>query len=184
MVCLITLVVFLGIYAYNDPTPYATPGLGCYITEDATNSTTLPVSGTNPINVQARWNTWFVWAFWTYIAGFALAPAMSCLGIFCAEFAAILKSCGVCLIGLASIGVLVVGSIWRFDSAGRICAGENLNISSDSDAKVAANSFGTMYSAGRFLKIYLIIMYCLIGSFCGLCVFILACNERRGIFGF
>ena len=143
-------------------------------------STFAPVPFTDPVNVQARWNTWFVWAFWTYIAGLALGPAMGFLGMCCAEFAAKLQALGGCLIGLASIAVLVVGSIWRFDNAGKICAGDNLDISSDSEATAAANSLGTMYSSGRFLKIYLIIMYCFVGLACCCSVLACVCGKRQG----
>ena len=71
----ITLVCYLGVYAYNNPTPYATTDLGCYVIEDATTSTALPAPNTDPVNVQARWNTFFLWAFWTNIAGLVLGPA-------------------------------------------------------------------------------------------------------------
>ena len=77
------------------------------------------------------------------------------------------------MIALASVAVIVVGSIWRFDNAGKVCAGDYLDISSDSEAKNYALLAGTQYSSGRFIKIYLIIVYCLFGLAC--CCSVVGC---------
>ena len=170
--------MYLGIYAYNNPTPYATAGLGCYVVKDATASTAQIEPNTDPVNVQARWNIWFLFTFWTNTLGIVWGLAVSFLFSSRERFILISLIWTGCLYCLAMMAVTVLGSIWRFDNAGKICAGDGLDISSDTDAEVAANNYGTMYSSGRFIKIYLIIIYCFYGLSYLCFLYVNVCKRR------
>ena len=150
----ITLSVFLGLYAFNNPDAQA-----YYISgTDTSQADLVPIIPANDadgvVPIHDHFVTWFTWMFINKIVLLCF-PCIACLlyticlnkkrGLICNQLFLISYCC-------SSLVALVMGLIWRFGEAGRFASGDYL----DKDAAVAA---GPLYqvSSGKFILVKIIL---------------------------
>ena len=78
-----------------------------------------------------------------------------------------LIGCAQCLGGLAW---LITGSVLRFRTTGCICSGDGNYWRFSGDNPHDYNVDGILVKSGQFMKVWLIICYCLMGCICCLAV--------------
>ena len=115
---IITYMVYLGIYAFNNPDPAA-----CYWTEGAATGSATEIP--NPtgelviVNVHTTFVNWFVWGFWTCVSPCLAIPLVCIVG--CMGMPTILSALGgllSCGVGCSSLFWIIFGTVWRFGSMG------------------------------------------------------------------
>lgn len=151
----ITFLVYLGIYAFNNPEPQAyyiaeTPLTQAYLVDTVAD---VEAEGVTPIHDQ--FVTWFTWVFANALVPMSFSCIMPvimcimarspCLGGFCG----MLVGCSWCV---SMIVVYVFGLIWRYSAAGQYASGDLL----EEDA-VAGPLM--QVSSGKFISIYYLISY-------------------------
>ena len=117
----IAFVVYLGIYAFNNPdlpNGWTAEGLTqCYNTETGASvaATQAGLQDAELVNSHQVFVAWFVWGFWTTVAPCLAIPLfciVGCLGLPTLTFGlGGLTSCGV---GCSQLFWIIFGSIWRF----------------------------------------------------------------------
>ena len=152
----ITFWVYLGICAFDNPEPVA-----FYQTEPAqlvgvqnTDATLQPIHD--------QFVLWFTWMF----ANVCVAAGMMCVGPMlaccmmhcgegCSKFIGGLYGCGLCCSGLAAF---IAGAVWRFGTAGTFASQEI-----DAEGLTQADGALLQTSSGKFMYIFYIINFCLMG---------------------
>ena len=133
----ITYLVFLGIYAYNNPDP-----LDAWWGGDLTHSYTTELAaqtaagvGVEVQNVHLVYVTWFVWGFWTAISPCIAIPVFITLGCFGVQ--ALLQLIGAafgCGYACSSLFWFIFGIVWRWGSMGKACTRGALKNEANADA--------------------------------------------------
>ena len=189
----ITLVVYQGIFSYNNPDPegawtaagltkvYSTKALAEDAVQDANLGGDVVVE-----DMHAKFVTWFLWSFWLNFVPIGVGILVGVVRAIsdslgqCVNF---LAGCGICA---ASLGLFISGIVWRFSKTGRTAAGEHLAEWPELDPATAASEtdptrvspYGDPYqvSSGKFIKVlYLICMWSVISS-CGCAVIGCCCT--------
>ena len=165
LAAIITFTVYCGMYAFNNPEPQA-----YYIAATGTSPASLVgVADVNAEGVTAvhdQFVKWFTWVFAQQMVMFFGGPIIvllvicimrvsACLGNLCG----VLMACGVCGSGL---GAWIAGMVWRFSEAGKFASGDNL-----ADDYVPADDTLLQLSNGKFMGIYYLITWILLGTICG-----------------
>lgn len=130
----ITITVYLGIFAYNNPDPAK-----CWVVKDLhqcqptkeliinkAKEFQIDITDGYPMEMHKVVVAWFVWGFFAKVAFIALIVLS---GIAAFMGSKVGSFCGACTTGLyIANGVvwLCFGAIWRFSSAGQIMAGDKL----------------------------------------------------------
>jgi len=168
----ITYMVYLGIYAFNNPDPEA-----CWWTEgDVHGSATEPIvtGDAVAVNVHVTFVNWFVWGFWTCVAPCLSIPLFCIVG--CLGMPQVLTALGgllSCGVGCSSLFWIIFGTVWRFGSMGKACSRDaltpidaaNNQSAEDYATQVSQESaaWGLQAKSGSFMKVWLIINFVIIG---------------------
>ena len=165
LAAIITFTVYCGMYAFNNPEPQA-----YYIAATGASPASLVgVADVDAVGVTAvhdQFVRWFTWIFAQQKVMFFGGPIIvflvtcimrvsACLGNLCG----VLMACGVCGSGL---GAWIAGMVWRFSEAGKFASGDNL-----ADDYVPADDTLLQLSNGKFMGIYYLITWILLGTICG-----------------
>ena len=174
----VTFIVYLGIYAFNNPNAEAWYGNAAgkeMLFETEADATTA--KATDIVDIHGRFVTWFLWGFIQ-----ALLPlATGIIGAICGAISPKLGSCmtglGGCGIGCGGLAWYIVGLVWRFGAAGKFASGDVMpeGVTEDAwakavtcDASVVGDGWcGSQYSSGNFMYIYFLITWILMGVSCG-----------------
>ena len=122
----VTLLVFVGIYAYKNPDPtdcWYLAGMQVGMASEEAALADMPQDLGEPVNVHAVYTGWFTWLFWTLMVPvFGLATMITMTGIEVdarkIDCVGLIYACATCL---SFIAVFVVGSIWRFSGMSKAC---------------------------------------------------------------
>jgi hypothetical protein len=167
----VTITVYLGIYAYNNPDTgscWVVKGLDApQLTKDGAiaKSAQLGVSITEgyPVEMHHLFRAWFTWGFWSKIylvvTSILFQSMNKCIGKTSSVLGAI--SCGLYLTN--GLIWLIFGAIWRYSAAGKTAAGDNLERPDGLTDEVWENSMeksrrdnGYQFASGTFMHIYVI----------------------------
>ena len=183
----IIFMVYLGIYAFNNPDQEAWYGLdtdgkgALFASEDAG----LTGRATELVDIHARFVTWFLWGFIqtlvlplsaTILVGLGMLIHPS-LGSFCSGLLGCGMSCG----GLAW---WITGIVWRFRSDGAYATGDVVPEGKDLDAweaEISADDSLFQYKSGKFMFIYYVICWSMMACGCltSLCGAIAGCLSNK-----
>ena len=154
--------VFFGIYAFNNPDKST-----CWAQEGS--KTPSPVALNQMVNVTESMTNFFTFAFivmcasmaYSVFGAIAIAAKSTGLGS-CAQLIGLLSCTG-------GIAIVIWGSIIRWGEPGRTCAGDFY----EGEGKPEPY----LWKTGKFMKIYLILLYIIWGliSCCCLCMCIGNC---------
>lgn len=111
----IALVVYLGVYAYNNPDPE-----NCWWVEGATTTTLAVQAGQEDVsvNVHTVFVAWFTWGFWNSIAPCLIAPVVLIFQCLSPKFGMAVGGflgCANCVSGLVWF---IMGCVWRWGAMG------------------------------------------------------------------
>ena len=130
---------------------------------------------------------WFLWAFWTSIAPLCSVPIVllfGCLHPKCGQFMGGLLSTASTL---SSLAVIVTGMVWRWNVLGEVASGALLDLPKDateeqiaSFKELAEQDYGTQWASGKFMNIYLLIVFWLVVVMLSCCAVgaIVVCAKR------
>lgn len=170
----LVLLVFLGIYGYNNADPshaYFVPGVDKpALTRPAAislaESAGVAVRAGYPTDFAHLFRVWFLWGFWgslVFVTGMTIfVPLLYCLpdqqsgcfqmvgGILC-----LISSCS----GLIWV---IMGAFWRFSAAGKIVSGEKIVRPSSMTSNTEWNEYlreqaeqnGYQIKSGRFMYLF------------------------------
>ena len=195
----ITMVVYMGIYAYSNPDP-----ADCFWVEGLTQTSVTSAGATasalassivipegQPLNVHLVFTTWFAWGFWSCIGPIIAGPVLAIIACLCKNQPMVtgilggLTGCATCVSFLCWF---IFGLIWRWGSMGQASTGAALPerdaASTDEawDVIVAKEKLdhGLQISSGNFMNV-LLILQCIsygitvLGMLCGA---VTACMKR------
>ena len=129
----IALVVYLGVYAYNNPDV-----TDCWYVDGMTVGETTAQAALDaatkqgleqmePINVHQLFTAWFAWAFWTALLPCLCAPVITLVNCFQIQALDTLVQGAACLTACCStLWLLILGAIWRFGNIGDACTEDAL----------------------------------------------------------
>ena len=122
----VTLCVYLGVYAFNNPDKKAWIGLLADSNERALFKTAAEVEAAKVVQVvdiHARFVAWFFWGFLNWFGPLFLivSAILTCsinqlFGIICAGVIGITYLC-------STLAWLIVGAVWRFNTDGHFASG-------------------------------------------------------------
>ena len=158
----ITFIVYLGIYAFNNPEAQTYYIAG----SDTTQAELVPIvpnvdaEGVTPIHDQ--FITWFKWMF----ANSLVPTSFACIGplLMClmAKSPCLGNTCSgavFCSWVCSGLAVYILGLVWRYGEAGKFASGDDL------DENVVAGPL-MQISNGKFMSIYYLITWIALGVSC------------------
>ena len=183
----ITFVVYLGIYAFNNPDNEAWVGVAPTgkqaLYADETAGTLA--KATSLADIHGRFVSWFLWGFLQNLVLPVSAVLLIGLGMLINE--GLGKCCG----GLASLGMCcggtawwITGIVWRFRSEGAYAAGDFVpegKSVEDWDTEISGEDSLFQYKSGKFMFIYFMICWSFmaLGCLCSAIGAIAACVAGK-----
>ena len=168
----ITYMVYLGIYAFNNPDPEA-----CWWMEgDVHGSAVKPIltGDAVAVNVHTTFVNWFVWGFWTCVSPCLAIPLFCIVG--CLGMQTVLSGLGgllSCGVGCSTLFWIIFGAVWRFGSMGSACTRDALTPIDAAAGQTAeayaaqveqeSAAWGLQAKSGAFMKTWLIINFVIMG---------------------
>ena len=140
VVLYILLVVYLGIFGYNNPDPES-----CFYIDGVDTTAKTRIAAVNkavevevkvragyPIDMAHMFRSWFIWGFWDKISQIGIIALFLPLAFCCSD--ALMKTTVIRIVfsALQSLSCLssllwfIIGFYWRFSRAGRVTSGEEL----------------------------------------------------------
>ena len=176
----IAYVVYLGIYAFNNPDPELAFSIGgqCYGTQIAADAAwaSLQTAGTVEadavmLNAHTLFVSWFVWGFWTCVSPCLAIPLFCILG--CLGQPTIMMGCGGLFsagLGCSSLFWIIFGAIWRWgdlapctrDAIAPMAADGDI-VAYEASVETQIATQGLQVQSGAFMKTWLIIQFCIMG---------------------
>ena len=161
----VTLIVYLGIFAFNNPDKEAWYGVDSNgdgkLFEQESDAT---ITGDTDLkDVHGLFRLWFLWGFITALAPCASAPVLAianCIHEMVGKFLGAIISCG---IGCGGLAWWISGIVWRFNAAGSFSTGDKMT----EEERIAAFEDETsLYQlrSGNFMLIYYIIVWSIMGA--------------------
>jgi hypothetical protein len=160
----VTLIVYLGIFAFNNPDKDSWYGVdangeGALFAKEAEATTT---GDTELEDIHGKFVLWFLWGFIMALAPCAAAPVLAlanCIHEMVGKVLGGIVSCGMACGGLAW---WISGIVWRFKASGSFAAGDALT---EAERAALPEDPETLYQyrSGNFMLIYYIIVWSLMG---------------------
>jgi len=165
----ITSLVYLGIYAYNNPDPAT-----CWVVRDLDSgfltkeeviaravNVDIDIVDGYPMEMHKVYTAWFMWGFWAKVIWLTTSIVLTGVSFANAYVAKMLGAinCGLYLTNGALW--LILGAVWRFAQPGMVASGDKLtrpkNLSDDdwkTAVSLAKKDHGYQIQSGRFIKYY------------------------------
>ena len=182
----IALIIYLGIYAFNNPDNEAWYGTDSKHNGQlfAREADALSAQATEVVDIHAKFVLWFRWGFFMIISMFLSHIVIFAISSFHKMAGETIRGLLVYGFSCALLAWWVCGIIWRFNSRGSFSAGDSLQ---KAEREAEQESAATLYQlrSGRFMLIYYIITWSLIGfavffSFVCLVFVCLSLGENGG----
>ena len=164
----ITFCVFLGKFAF------ANPNNAAYYGVDAAGAETLSATQNTAgdlTDVHGDFVTWFTWGFAQQMIPIAGILLVSISMMISGSLAAICQGLVGCGAGCGGLAWWIAGIVWRFRASGKFASGDSLTEAELTVAEAAADveNSTTLYqlSSGRFMYVYYMICWILMGVSCG-----------------
>ena len=171
----VTMMVFFGIYAFNNPDGYSTSSDNkdnCYAFKTSSTGSEMLVSPTMPddtveyhdlLNVGYEYHVIFILYFCLCILNVLYTSTAAHYFFYHNKNVLICNSVLVCLSGASTLAWMVYASIINFGEHGQAC----------DDADLLSKS-------GMFIKVWLILLYCGLGVLCCIaCMMMCIVNNNR-----
>ena len=160
----ITLIVYLGIFAFNNPDNEAWYGVDSEGKSQlfAKESDATVTGDTELEDIHGRFVLWFFWGFIMALAPCAAAPVLAIANCIHETLAKVLGGIVSCGIGCGGLAWWISGIVWRFKASGSFAAGDQLT----EEERTALDTDETtlfQYRSGNFMLIYYIIVWSLMG---------------------
>ncbi len=168
----IVLIVYEGIYAFNNPDKEAWLGIlpdgqnQLFADQEAGNLE----KATGLVDIHARFITWFLWGFITALMPIALVLLFLAATVINPNLGTCVSAMNACAFGCSSLAWWITGIVWRFRSDGAFASGDIVpkgktleewtDIVSDGDSLY-------QYKSGNFMAIYYFICFGLVATSCG-----------------
>ena len=191
-----TAMVYLGIYAYNNPDPKE-----CWVVRDLhsawpnkadavarADAMDIDVTSGFPMEMHQVYVVWFLWGFWSKVI-LAISLILAFSTSFCNEYCSkIIVFLAGGLYSAQGIIWLGIGAVWRYSKAGMVASGDELaRRTGTSDqlweqmVEAARITNGYQIQSGRFMHYYLflmsiVIIFSIIGFIVG-CLWLCCCNP-------
>lgn len=170
LAAMITLLVYLGIYAFNNPNTQA-------FYDATTDSLVIAQNAEGTlVPIHDQFVLWFTWMFINACVsiGFMMCvgPILACCMMRCEILIRCvggLYSCGICC---SSLACFITGAVFRFSTAGNYASQEP-----DTEGLALLELPLLQTSSGKFMFIYFIIMFSLIGLCVCLTIFGILCKA-------
>lgn len=145
------------------------------------------LSDVEPIDMHKRMVFWFMWAFWSAVGPLCMVPVTAiffCINQGCGKFFSGLTSI---LSVVSSLAVVITGMVWRWNVLGEVASGALISIPEGATEEQIATlkeqyelSDGTQWASGKFMNIYLLIVFWLTVVMLSCCAVgtIIACAKR------
>lgn len=179
----VTLIVYLGIFAFNNPDKETWYGVdsngdGKLFAQESDATIT---GDTELKDVHGLFRIWFMWGFITALAPCAAAPILAianCIHEMVGKLLGAVISCG---IGCGGLAWWISGIVWRFNAAGSYSTGDQLT----EEERIAAFEDETslfQLRSGNFMLIYYIIVWSIMGTslLCSIIGMIAAATCMKG----
>jgi len=165
-------VVYLGIYAFNNPEPAA------WYIETSEDTGILvgvaPADGTEGVtDVHGNMVRWFTWVFANNMICFAAPIFMGAVSCMTASCPSVTKACGAIVGGgwcLSATVAFIMGYIWRFNTAAMYACGDDLEDNTTIEAWQLTEPLN-QYSSGLFMMVYYWIIVIML-AICATCYLI------------
>ena len=172
----IVYLVYLGIYAFNNPDNQV-----FYTSQGSEQKLTATLSNEHSEDVHSQFVSWFTVGFTLAILPCATALLTGLIFMINETCAGMISKLITCLSGCVGIAWFITGIVWRFKESGSIASGDQL---SPEEYKQEIANEDTLYQfkSGKFMLIYYIIVWTLIGLSCtfGCLACILSCFCKSG----
>ena len=197
VVTFITVLVFLGIFAFNNPDPNSVWVVRDFESVERSRDAVIAAAGASgvditegyPVEMHKLFSAWFAWGFWASLTYAILFMASGGITAASPKVGAVLVSANTGLFCTNSIVWLICGFIWRFSKAGSIAAGDKLEPAPGTAPEIwkqqqqaSSEANGYQLKGGNFMGIYLTAMLILFGliilSFVIGCMVLCCCDPR------
>ena len=179
----ITLIVYLGIFTFNNPDMEAwygvdAEGKGKLFEKEADATVT---GDTELEDIHGKFILWFLWGFIMALAPCAAAPVMAIANCIHEMVAKILGGIIFCGMSCGGLAWWISGIVWRFKASGSYSCGDQLT-EEERTAAFADESSLYQLRSGNFMLIYYIIVWSLMGTslLCSIIGMIAACTCMKG----
>ena len=173
---LLTLSVYLGVYAFANPDAAAWYGetLSVYGVVTPTLFADPTITTVPLVDIHGQFVIWFLWGFiQAMVTITTVILGVTCLTI-CRSIdnAVLVHSLGGCIIGCGGLAWWITGMVWRFSSAGKYASGDIVPAGMDAEktaaweAGLTADGSLFQYSSGNFMYIYYMITWITLGVIC------------------
>ena len=193
----ITVLVFLGIFAFNNPDPNSVWIVRDFESAERTRDAVIAGAGASgvditegyPVEMHKLFSAWFAWGFWACLAYAILFVGFGAITAAVPKVGATLVSVITGLFCTNSIVWLICGFVWRFSKAGSIASGDKLekdpNVADKvwkEQLKASSEANGFQLAGGNFMYVYLTAMIILfsviIFGFVVGCMVLCCCDPR------
>lgn len=171
---MITFVVYLGKYAFDNPNKAAWYGVkddveALYPTLEAAQA--AGIADEEIVDIHNRFVTWFLWGF-LMMFGPCYVLVIAGLTFWNAKVMGCCTGLAGTALGCSGLAWWIAGMVWRLNAAGTFASGD-LNPSNgaltDEEwiTSISGNETMVQYSSGNFMFIYLLITWISLGVSCG-----------------
>ena len=156
----ITFMVYLGKYAFSNPDP-----LAWYVEGDNGYLTLTPPAenAEGIVDIHGEFVLWFTWMF-ANMCFYVVMPVFMGIGMCLMASSPMIGNIFNGLVGCGSMcsGLIVwiMGMVWRFSAAGKYASGDDV-------AEGVAGDALEQTSSGKFIGIYYLISWIILGTMCG-----------------
>ena len=187
----ITMIVFLGKFAFNNPNPEAIYGIGATGAEDlwATMELAEAAKATELDDVHAHFVTWFLWGFIQSLLPCAIGICTGLLSLAAPAAALQIGGCAFSGSSCAGLAWYITGLVFRCRQSGNFASGDIMPAGSTmtEDEWITAITADDstelyQYASGNFIWLFYVIGWIIMGSCCGLAccgAIITACCASR-----
>ena len=181
----IVLIVYEGIYAFNNPDKEA--WLGVLPSGDskllADQEAGNLEKATGLVDIHARFVTWFLWGFITALAPIGLIIVFLIATVINPNLGTCVNAVNTLAFGCSGLAWWITGIVWRFRNDGALAAGdiplkdktqeEWLEVVTDEDSLY-------QYKSGKFMAIYYFICFGLVSCGCTMTIIGAVCSCLQG----